>query len=212
MYILEWAYKFLQIKSAGNWDWDSVDYVKLERTDIWITLSLLIREHLFQFSLIYLVFWGDHFQCVGLTYLLLNLFLSILIFFFCLFSVNGIFKDFTFNRHVDTEGEEESEANWESSIGIYTLLCVKQTASGKLVYSTGSSARCSVMTHRGRMGWVGERFKREWKFKKIRKKRFHFPKKRFHCCRCRGIWWIYECGSFILWLCSIQFLVLVAIL
>ena len=108
-------------------------------------------------------------------------------FFFCLFSVNGIFKDFTFNRHMDTEGEEESEANWESSIGIYTLLCVKQTASGKLVYSTGSSARCSVMTHWGRMGWVGERFKREWKFKKIRKKRFHFPKKRFHCCRCRGI-------------------------
>ena len=80
---------------------------------------------------------------------------------------------------MDTEGEEESEANWESSIGIYTLLCVKQTASGKLVYSTGSSARCSVMTHRGRMGWVGERFKREWKFKKIRKKRFHFPKKDF---------------------------------
>ena len=78
-----------------------------------------------------------------------------------LFSVNGIFKDFTFNRHVDTEGEEESEANWESSIGIYTLLCVKQTASGKLVYSTGSSARCSVMTESGGMGEVEGVIKKE---------------------------------------------------
>ena len=31
----------------------------------------------------------------------------------------------------------------------YILPCVKQIASGKLLYSTGSSAQCSVMTRRG---------------------------------------------------------------
>ena len=45
--------------------------------------------------------------------------------------------------------------NWESStdIYIYTLPCVKQIVSGKLLYNTGSSAQCS-MTTRG-MGWGG---------------------------------------------------------
>ena len=39
---------------------------------------------------------------------------------------------------------------------------VKQIASGKLLYDTGSSAQCSVTTQRGRMGsGVRERFKRE---------------------------------------------------
>ena len=33
---------------------------------------------------------------------------------------------------------------------IYTLLCVRQISSGKLLYSTGSSALCSVMNYRGR--------------------------------------------------------------
>lgn len=48
----------------------------------------------------------------------------------------------------------------ESKIGstdIYTLPCVKQMASEKLLYSTGSSAWCSVITERGwdgmGMGW-----------------------------------------------------------
>ena len=36
--------------------------------------------------------------------------------------------------------------NWEISIDIYTLSCVKQIASGNLLYSTGSSAGCSVVT------------------------------------------------------------------
>ena len=40
----------------------------------------------------------------------------------------------------------EGETNRESSIDIYTLLCVKQTAIGKLLCSTGSSNGCSVMT------------------------------------------------------------------
>ena len=50
------------------------------------------------------------------------------------------------NGHVDTVGGGEGGTNWEMRIDIYTLPCVKQTASGKLLYSTGSSARCSVVT------------------------------------------------------------------
>ena len=33
------------------------------------------------------------------------------------------------NRLVDTVGEGEGEVNWESNTDIYTLPCVKQTAS-----------------------------------------------------------------------------------
>ena len=49
-------------------------------------------------------------------------------------------------------------ATWEAHPGqpVYTLPCVKQTASGKLLHNTGSSAQCSAMTYRGGMG-VGER-------------------------------------------------------
>ena len=47
---------------------------------------------------------------------------------------------------MDTVGKGDSGMNSESDINIYTLLCVKHTASGKLMYSAGSSARCSVMT------------------------------------------------------------------
>ena len=35
--------------------------------------------------------------------------------------------------------------NWEIEIDIYKLLSAKQKASGKVLYSTGSSAQCSVM-------------------------------------------------------------------
>ena len=35
--------------------------------------------------------------------------------------------------------------HWESSTDTYILQCVKQLASGKLVYSIGSSVQCSVM-------------------------------------------------------------------
>ena len=45
--------------------------------------------------------------------------------------------------------------NWESSIEIYTLPSIKQVASGKLLYNTGSSARYSVMTQWGGMGVGG---------------------------------------------------------
>ena len=47
------------------------------------------------------------------------------------------------NEHVDTVGEEDGGMN---GITIYILPCVKQIASGKLLYSTGRSAQGSVMT------------------------------------------------------------------
>ena len=40
----------------------------------------------------------------------------------------------------------------DSSTDIYTLPCVNWRASGRLLYSRGSSAPCSVTTHRGGMG------------------------------------------------------------
>ena len=45
-------------------------------------------------------------------------------------------------------------AIWEAPT--YTLPCVKYIASGKLLYSTGSSAWWSVMTQRGGAGGLGE--------------------------------------------------------
>ena len=42
--------------------------------------------------------------------------------------------------------------NWEIRTDTYTLPSVKQTAHGKLLYSTGCSAQCSAMTKRGGMG------------------------------------------------------------
>ena len=44
------------------------------------------------------------------------------------------------------EGGRGGGMNWEIGIDIYTLPCVKQIASGKMLYSAGSSALCSVMT------------------------------------------------------------------
>ena len=54
-------------------------------------------------------------------------------------------------------GEEEGELNWEIRFDINTWPFMKQIANGKLVYSTGSSVPCSVMTQMGGMGrrWEG---------------------------------------------------------
>ena len=56
---------------------------------------------------------------------------------------------------MDTEGEEKGGTNWESRIDIYTLPYVKQMASGKLLYDTGSSTSCSLIIWKGGMevGW-----------------------------------------------------------
>ena len=45
----------------------------------------------------------------------------------------------TENRLVDTVREGEGGTNWESTMEMYTLSYVKQIASGKLPYNTGSS-------------------------------------------------------------------------
>ena len=58
------------------------------------------------------------------------------------------------NGVVDTAGEGERGIDWEST-DLYTPPCVKSIASVKLLYNTGSSARCSVMTSSGGMGKVG---------------------------------------------------------
>ena len=56
-------------------------------------------------------------------------------------------------------GEGEGRMNWENTIDTDTLPCIKQRASGKLLYSMESSAWCSVMTQQGGRGGEG-RFKR----------------------------------------------------
>ena len=42
--------------------------------------------------------------------------------------------------------EEEGGMNWEIGIEVCAVSCVKQIASGNLLYSTGSSAWCSLLT------------------------------------------------------------------
>ena len=66
---------------------------------------------------------------------------------------------FAENRDTDIETdlwtqqrEEEGGTDWESSIETYTLQYVKQIANGKLLYNTGASAQCSVITKRGETG------------------------------------------------------------
>ena len=59
------------------------------------------------------------------------------------------------------EGERVNGTNWESSIDMYSLLCMKQTASGRLPCNAGSSAwwLCDDLG-----GWdqgVGGRLKKE---------------------------------------------------
>ena len=43
-------------------------------------------------------------------------------------------------------GGEEGEMNWESTTDMYTLQCIRQIASGDLLYSMGGSAQRSVRT------------------------------------------------------------------
>ena len=51
---------------------------------------------------------------------------------------------------MDRAGEGEGGMNWEIGTDTYTPPCVKEIASGNLLYSTGSSAQCSVMGGGGR--------------------------------------------------------------
>ena len=66
------------------------------------------------------------------------------------------------NRQADMKRGEGSEMNWEIGIDIYTLLCVKPIASGKLLHNKESLARHSVVAYSCRMGVeVGRRSKKE---------------------------------------------------
>ena len=51
--------------------------------------------------------------------------------------------------YLQPQGEGEGGMNWEIGFDISTALCVKQIASGKVLYSTWRSAQCSVMTQIG---------------------------------------------------------------
>jgi len=65
----------------------------------------------------------------------------------------------TENRLWTQQKEGEGGTNWEyiTEIYIYVLPCVKWIASGKLLYSTGSSTQCFVTTWKVEMGWgLGE--------------------------------------------------------
>ena len=73
----------------------------------------------------------------------------------------------TRNRNADIKkatvsmGQGRNEmGDWNWRINIYILPCVKQIASGNLLYSSRSSARCPVTTE-GWDGWRGERSKRK---------------------------------------------------
>ena len=46
--------------------------------------------------------------------------------------------------------------NWEIRIDVHVLPCVKQIASGNLLYSTGNSPQYSVMAY------MGKESKKEW--------------------------------------------------
>ena len=76
-----------------------------------------------------------------------------------------MFPVFTQKLHTEWtcghRGEGEGGTNCKNSIEIYALPFAKQIASGRLRYSPGSSAQCSVKTWSG--GWesaVGGRLKR----------------------------------------------------
>ena len=45
--------------------------------------------------------------------------------------------------------------NWKIRVDVYTLPWVKQTASWKLLYRSGGSTWCSVMTWRSKTGVEG---------------------------------------------------------
>ena len=49
------------------------------------------------------------------------------------------------NGLVDTAGEGQGERNGASGTDVYTLPCIKQVASGKLLYNTGSLCKAIIL-------------------------------------------------------------------
>ena len=52
------------------------------------------------------------------------------------------------NNCTDTKRERGGGMNWETGIDMYTLLilCIQQMTNENLLYSTGNSTQCSVLT------------------------------------------------------------------
>ena len=52
------------------------------------------------------------------------------------------------NKHMNTKGEKGDGMNWEIGIDIYTLLVlgIKEITNENLLYSTGNSTQCSMVT------------------------------------------------------------------
>ena len=66
------------------------------------------------------------------------------------------------NRVTDVENnlivtsEEVGRDKWETGTDIHTLLYIKQKTNKDLLYSTGNSGQCSLMTY------MGKESKKEW--------------------------------------------------
>ena len=58
--------------------------------------------------------------------------------------------------NVWTRRRQGDGMDWEGGTDVYRSPCVKQIANGKVRYSTGTSAPCSVMTQKVGMGWEGK--------------------------------------------------------
>ena len=52
----------------------------------------------------------------------------------------------TEKKHTVTKGWKEGGMNREMGTDIYTLLCIKQVTNENLLYSSGNSTECSVVT------------------------------------------------------------------
>ena len=79
-----------------------------------------------------------------------------------------------------TQGANEGWDELRGDIDIYTPPCVKQIASGNLLYNTGNSAWCSVMTQRDGKGG-GRRSKRGEIYAYIQLIHFIVQQKLTHC-------------------------------
>ena len=58
----------------------------------------------------------------------------------------------TYGMNVYTQLGREGGMNWEIGIDICALPCIKQLVGGSLLNNTESSAWCSVVTYKGRVG------------------------------------------------------------
>ena len=60
------------------------------------------------------------------------------------------------NKLMVTKRGKGDGKNWEVEIDIHTFIYIKQITNEKLLYTTGNSTQCSVVTYMGR------KYKKEW--------------------------------------------------